>query len=71
MMDKVLVAIKEHFKGAKVEINLISTEEAEKFYKHKGFNLTNQLTGNLSKTYNKYMKYKDKYMKLKNLMTKN
>ena len=71
MMDKVLVAIKEHFNGATVEINLIPTEEAEKFYKHKGFNLTDELTGKLSMTYNKYMKYKDKYMKLKNLMTKN
>ena len=71
MMDKVLVAIKKHFKGAQVEINLIPTKEAEEFYKRKGFIVSDELTGKLSITYIKYMKYKDKYLKLKNIMSKN
>ena len=75
LMDKLQARLKlitenELGNDAKIKLELASTFRGERFYKKKGFK-QEDYNGYFTKTYKKYLKYKDKYMKLKNLMTKN
>ena len=75
LMDRLQAKLKvitqsEMGQAARTELRLISSHRGENFYIKKGFALGHN-SSYYTKTYQKYLKYKEKYLKLKNLMSKN
>jgi hypothetical protein len=67
-MDEVLAVLKGNRGENNTHVKLISSQRGENFYINKGFKVPALNDHYFRKTYQKYLKYKEKYLKLKKMI---